>query len=61
MIFFSKEPAIELLHPTPAKVTIYLTPYYRIAVAVSMVTYAFYCLFVLYGGKSLTLAIVNEI
>ena len=62
IIFFCKEPAIELLHPKPAKVTIYL----KITIAshsysfkVSMMTYEFYCLFGLYGAKSLTLAILE--
>ena len=62
MIFFSKEPAIELIHPMPAKVTIYLKitiVSYSYSLKVSMVTYEFYCPFGPYWGKSL--AIVNKI
>ena len=45
MIFFSKEPVIELLHPTLAKVIIYL----KITI-VSLVTYELYgLLFYFYG------------
>ena len=55
IVFFSKEPAIELLHPTPAKVTIYMKIIivsYSYSLKVSMVTYVNYCLFCHYGGKS---------
>ena len=55
MIFFSKEPAIELLHPMPAKLTIYLIitiVLYSYSLKVSMVTYGLYCLFGPYGGQS---------
>ena len=48
MIFFSKEPAIELVHPMPAKVTIYLKiiiVLHSYSSKVSMVTYEFFLSF----------------